>query len=123
MDPSPLVAVVDDDASVRKALARICRFAGFRVQLFDSSESFLNANVVDDVDFLILDVQLPGKSGLELQAELVTGDRHCPILFITAFEDEIARERAVAHGAIDFLSKPLEAKRVLEVIRVALSEN
>ena len=122
MDRTPLVAVVDDDASVRKALARVCRFAGLRVQLYDSSDSFLEANLVDDVDFLILDVHLPGKSGLELQTELGTAGKRVPILFITAFEDEMVRKKAIDQGAIDLLGKPLEAKRILEIIRKVLSD-
>lgn len=121
MHHTPLVAVVDDDASVRKALARVCRFSGFCVELYDSSEAFLNAHVINDVDFLILDVQLPGKSGLELQAELCATDKCCPTLFITAFEDAIVRKRAMERGAIDLLGKPLETKRVVEIIRAALS--
>ena len=119
----PLIAIVDDDPSVRKALSRICRFAGYAVELFDSSESFKSANVAADADFLILDVHLPGKSGLELQAELKAGDISCPILFVSAFEDEQARRHAIEEGAIDFLGKPLEGKRVLGIIREALSHD
>ena len=122
MDDTPLVAIVDDDPSVRKALGRLCRSNGYSVELFDSSESFLEANVADRTDFLILDVALPGKSGLELQAELSAAEPHCPILFITAFDDDIAREQAIGNGAIEFLGKPLDVDRVLELIEKALSD-
>ncbi len=122
MDETPLVAIVDDDPSVRKALGRLCRSTGYSVKLFNSSESFLEANVADSTDFLILDVHLPGKSGLELQAELLDADKPCPILFITAFDDDIARENAIDKGAIDFLGKPLDVDRVLELIEEALSD-
>jgi FixJ family two-component response regulator len=123
MTDSPLVAIVDDDPSVRKALGRLCKSTGYRVKLFDSSESFLEANVADSTDFLILDVHLPGKSGLELQAELSANKPHCPILFITAFDDdEVAREQAIEQGAIEFLGKPLDVDTILELIEKAISD-
>lgn len=122
MANTPLVAIVDDDPSVRKALGRLCRSAGYRVKLFDSSESFLEANVVDSTDFLILDVHLPGKSGPELQAELNAAEPHCPILFITAFDDDMSREQAIEKGAIAFLSKPLDVDLILGLIAKALSD-
>ena len=123
MDETPLVAIVDDDPSVRKALGRLCRSTGYSVKLFNSSESFLEANVADSTDFLILDVHLPGKSGLELQAELLDARKPCPILFITAFDDDIAHGKAIENGAIDFLGKPLDVDRILELIEKALSED
>jgi FixJ family two-component response regulator len=123
MVDTPQIAIVDDDASVRKALSRVCRFAGYRVQLYDSCESFQIANAAENADFLILDVHLPGKSGLELQAELNTAGARCPMLFISAFDDEAVRQRAIDQGAIDFLGKPLDVKQVLEIIRQALPEN
>jgi FixJ family two-component response regulator len=115
-----LVSIVDDDPSVRKAIDRLCKSAGYRVELYDSSESFLNANVVDRTGCLILDVHLPGKSGLELQTELMAAGKHCPIAFITAVEDELARVRAIQKGAIAYLGKPLDVDRLLEVIEQAL---
>ena len=120
MDEPPLVTIVNDDPSVRKALGRLCKSVGYRVDLYDSSEAFLNANVADITDCLILDVQLPGKSGLELQSELIAGDKHCPIVFITAFDDDSNRSKALDGGAIDFLGKPLDIDRLLEVIEQAL---
>jgi FixJ family two-component response regulator len=90
--------------------------------LYDSCEAFLEAEAVDSTDCLILDVDLPGKSGLELQAALVERDEHCPIVFITAYEDEQTRAKALADGAIDFLGKPLDVDRLLEVIEDALAE-
>ena len=116
----PSIAVVDDDPSVRKALGRLCKSAGYGVNLYDSAESFLNANVVDKTDCLILDVHLPGRSGLELQAELVSADKHCPIVFITAYEDDRARREALEDGAIDFLGKPLDTDLLLQLIERAL---
>ena len=122
MDERPLVSIVDDDPSVRKALARLCTVAGYRVDLFDSSESFLDAGVAYRTDCLILDLHLPGKSGLELQEELVAAHKHCPIVFITAYGDEHARRQAIKGGAIGFFGKPLDVKRLLKVIGDAVSE-
>jgi FixJ family two-component response regulator len=122
MDKPPLVSIVDDDPSVRKALGRLCKSVGYGVELYDSSESFLNANAADKTDCLILDVNLPGKSGLELQAELIVADNHCPIVFITAFDDDHARTKALEDGAIDFLGKPLDVDQLLKIIERALSE-
>ena len=123
MDETPLIAIVDDDPSVRKALGRLCRSSGYRVEVFESSESFLAAKATGTTDFLILDVHLPGKSGLELQAELSAGDQLPPILFITAFDDAAARQRALELGAVDFLGKPLNIDRVLDLIEQSLSQD
>jgi len=121
MSDPPQVTIVDDDPSVRKALGRLCKTAGYSVKLYDSGESFSDAEINAETDFLILDVNLPGKSGLELQAELAAAGTHCPILFITAYEDESARRRAIEGGAIDFLGKPLDVDRLLDLIGEVLS--
>ena len=122
MAETPQVAIVDDDPSVRKALDRLCRSAGYRVRLFDSSESFLDSSAADSTDFLILDVNLPGRSGLELQSELSAVQPVCPILFITAFDNDGARQQAIERGAIEFLSKPLDVEQILVLIEQALSD-
>jgi FixJ family two-component response regulator len=121
MGDRPVVSIVDDDPSVRKALRRLCKSVGYDVNMFDSSESFLNASVADTTDCLILDVHLPGKSGLELQQELVSADTTCPIVFITAFEDDRARRTAFEYGALGFLGKPLDVDHLLQIIDRALS--
>ncbi len=114
------ISIVEDDLSVRKALRRLCLSAGYRVDAYESSECFLDAHVLASTDCLILDVHLPGKSGLELQAELVAAGIRCPTLFITAYDDEQARLRAMERGAIDFLGKPLDVERLLERIQQAV---
>lgn len=119
-DTSSVITIVDDDPSVRKALGRLCRSHGYRVQLFESSECFLASDSDSCQNLLILDVHLPGKSGLELQAELVARDCACPILFITAFDNEKARQQAIDAGAIGFLGKPLDSAHVLQLIEQAL---
>ena len=116
------IAVVDDDPSVRKALGRLCKSVGYSVSLYDSSESFLEANVAGKTDCLILDVHLPGKSGLDLQTQLASSEKCCPIVFITAYDDEGARRKALKCGAVNFLRKPLDTERLLEVIEQVLSE-
>lgn len=119
---APMITVVDDDESVRKALNRLIKTAGYDATTYESAEAFLATNAGRISDCLILDVHLPGKSGLELQAELVESGTNCPIVFITAFDDEQTRSRAMAIGAVDFLCKPLDTERLLEVIRIALQK-
>ncbi len=114
------IAVVDDDPSVRKALNRLIRAAGYRTVTYDSAEAFLEANAVHEVDFLILDVHLPGMNGFELQRHLLRTGYHCPLVFISAFSDENAWSQAVKDGALDFLPKPLDSQRLLNVISKAL---
>ena len=116
----PLVSIVDDDPSVRKALGRLCKSVGYHVELYESGEAFLDSNAAKKTNFLILDVDLPGRSGLEVQAELVAADRCCPTVFITAFDDDTARSKALEDGAIDFLGKPLDVDHLLDLIEQAL---
>ena len=114
--PSPRVSIVDDDASVCRALTRLLRSAGYETHAFLSAEEFLESPDADDPACLILDVHLPGRSGLELQADLVSAQRAIPVVFITAFQDEATRDRALASGALAFLRKPLDAEELLEVV-------
>lgn len=115
-----MITVVDDDPSVRKALSRLIRSAGLCEATYESAEAFLAANVLTECDCLVLDVNLPGKNGLELQAELVASGRSCPIVFITAHADERTRDQAIENGAVDFLRKPLDGERLLKTIQATL---
>ena len=115
-----MITVVDDDPSVRKALSRLIRAAGYDVAAYETAEQFLAAGPDSDSDCLILDVHLPGVSGLDLQAQLGEANRKCPVVFITAFDDKKARSHALAQGAVDFLYKPLDSERLLEVIDKAV---
>ena len=115
-----IISLVDDDPSVRKALCRLITVAGYEAAAYDSAEAFMKAGAAEASDCIILDVHLPRKSGLELQADLVALSACCPIVFITAFDDESARLQALQAGAAAFLRKPLDAKRLLEVIKTAL---
>jgi FixJ family two-component response regulator len=119
---SPLISVVDDDHSVRDSLARLIRSVGFGVQVFGSAEEFLSARHGRQADCLILDIRMPGMSGLELQRELAAANSDLPVIFITAHgSDEDVRARALEAGAVDYLLKPLREEEVLKAIDAALS--
>jgi FixJ family two-component response regulator len=120
MDESPRISIVDDDDSVRRALGRLCKSAGYRVESYGTAEAFLEAPGLDETDCLILDVHLPGRSGLQLQRELQIAGRRFPIVFVTAYEDERAQMQALESGAFDFLHKPIDSERLLDVIRRAI---
>ncbi len=115
----PIVYIVDDDASVRKSLTRLMRSVGYDAETFASAEEFL-ARSPRPPGYLVLDVQLPGKSGLELQQELVESGDKIPITFITAHEDEQLRNKAMASGAKAFLHKPFDDYKLLDTIQAFL---
>jgi FixJ family two-component response regulator len=118
---TPLISVVDDDQSVRESLARLIRSVGFGVQVFGSAEEFLSTYGSRQSDCVILDIRMPGMSGLELQRELLETDGDLPVIFITAHgSDEEVRARALAAGAVDYLLKPLREDEVLKAIDAAL---
>ena len=114
------VFVVDDDASVRVALGRLIRSAGLEVETFASAEDLLKSWPSESAGCLILDVQLPGLSGLELQSKLAALDSTVPIIFITAHDDADARTEALNSGATDFLEKPFDDEEQLTAIHTAL---
>lgn len=122
---SRLISIVDDDPVVREALMGLMRSAGFATQAFASAEEFLSLAHRDDIACLILDVRLPGISGLELQSQLTaTASNHrIPVVFITARDDEVTRQRASKGGAVDFLRKPVRGETLLNAIRLALQQN
>ena len=116
----PIICVVDDDPSVRKALSRLIEVAGYTAAAYDSAEAFIDAGAAETSDCVILDVHLPGMSGLELQAKLVTMRASCPVVFVTAFDDESARLQALEAGVVQFLRKPLDTEHLLDVIKSVL---
>ncbi len=116
----PKVFVVDDDASVRVAVSRLIRSAGLEVETFASAEDLLETWPSDSAGCLILDVQLPGLSGLELQTKLAASGSTVPIIFITAHDDPNARSRALNGGAADFLEKPFNDEELIAAIHAAL---
>ena len=107
-DPSPVVFVVDDDASIRDALTSLIRSVGLSVETFGSAREFLTRQPSDAPGCLVLDVRLPGLSGLDLQRELAAAQITMPIIFITGHGDIPMSVRAMKAGAAEFLTKPLQ---------------
>ena len=122
MGKRPRISIVDDDPSVRRALGRLCKSVGYAVASFSSAEAFLKAPSAHETECLILDVHLPGQSGLQLQCDLQAADIHFPIIFVTAFDDDQTRTQALAAGAVEFLPKPLDNERLLDVIQRAFDQ-
>jgi RNA polymerase sigma factor (sigma-70 family) len=117
------VFVVDDDPSVRKALARLCQSAGLKVKAFASAREFLDSGAPESPACLVLDVRMPGLSGLDLQGELAARNIQTPIVFITGQGDIPTSVRAMKAGAVDFLTKPFRNKNLVAVIRDALGKD
>ena len=120
MSAAPLISIVDDDDSLRNSLNNLIRSVGFGVQGFSSAEAFLKSNHLHDTACLILDVRMPGMSGLDLQRQLVATNLSIPIIFITSHADDDARARALEAGAVDFLYKPFREEALLNAIDTAL---
>ena len=118
-----IVYVVDDDPSVRKGLSRLIRSAGLRVEAFASAEDFLKRYSSEEGGCLILDVQLPGLSGVDLQEALGGAERSLPIIFITGHGDIPMSVRAMKKGAVDFLAKPFDGHELLDAIAIALRKD
>jgi FixJ family two-component response regulator len=115
-----IVAVVDDDESVRTALKELLRSAGLPAQGFASAEDFLKSGQQQQTGCLIADIRMPGLSGLELQAKLNSDRCRIPTIFITAHGDEKMRMQALRAGAVEFLAKPFDDESLLEKVRTAL---
>jgi FixJ family two-component response regulator len=113
------IVLIDDDESVRRALGRLLRSIGLRVELFATAEEYLGTELA--ADCFILDVDLPGLSGPELYNELIAAGRAGPTVFITAFADEKVRQAALQAGAVAFLSKPFEEQALLDALDRALT--
>ena len=116
----PLVSIVDDDESVRESLPDLVREFGFSVRAFSSAEEFLASDSVHQTQCLVLDVAMPGMSGLDLQQELKLRRQEIPIVFITAHGDESLRPRVLAAGAVECLLKPFSDAAVRKAIHTAL---
>jgi FixJ family two-component response regulator len=118
-----VVFVVDDDRSVREALDSLIRSVGFRVQTFASAQEFLHGERPEAPGCLVLDVRLPGLSGLDLQRELAEADVRIPIIFITGHGDIPMSVRAMKAGAVEFLTKPFRDQDLLDAIRQAIERD
>ncbi len=117
-----MVYVVDDDASTRQALGRLLKSAGFDVKLYASAQEFWDYAKVEPEAVIILDVRMPGISGLELQKRLTDSGATLPIIFLTAFEDPQARQEALKRGAVAFLQKPVDEMVLFGAIEKAGGE-
>src|SRR5438128_1428578 len=118
-----IVFVVDDDASVREGLGSLIRSAGLRVETFASAQEFLDSPRSDVASCLVLDVRLPGLSGLDLQERMAEADIEIPIIFITGHGDVPTSVRAMKAGAVEFLTKPFRDRDLLDAIRQAIDRD
>jgi FixJ family two-component response regulator len=114
------VSVVDDDVSVREAIKGLLRSAGFHAEVFASAEEILNSGRLAGTACLVLDVRMPGMSGIELQDRLIASGQAVPIIFITAHADEDERARVLERGAVGCLLKPFSADALLDAIVSAI---
>jgi len=119
----PIVFAVDDDPSMREALARLFRSIGMRAQIFASAQDFLKFKRPDAPACLVLDVRLPGLSGLDLQRELTAADCAIPIIFITGHGDIPMSVEAMKAGAVEFLTKPFRDQALLDAIHHAIQRD
>ena len=115
-----LISVVDDDESVRRTTTLLIASFGFRAAAFESAESFLKSVQLHDTSCLVIDVQMPGMNGLDLQSHLANAGFAVPIIFITAYDNKEYRRRAMQAGAVGFLAKPFSDEQLLQTIRSAL---
>src|ERR1700682_354358 len=116
-----LVAILDDDDSMRNALQGLLKAVGLQAQAFASAEEFLTSGQQHEIACLIADIRMPGMSGLELQAKLNAERCRIPIIFITAHGDTKMRMQAMRAGAVEFLAKPFDDEALLESVRAALA--
>ena len=120
MIEAALISIVDDDESIREAIQSLLGSVGFKAKTFASAEQFLQSDQIENTACLILDVRMPGMSGLELQRRLMATQCRIPIVFVTAHGDEEARSRALQEGAVEFLLKPFSEEALLNAIQAAL---
>ena len=116
-----VIGIVDDDESVRMAIRSLLRSLGFKVEIFGSAEDLLGSARLDDIARLIVDVRLPGMSGVDHQRQLLAAKREHPMIFISAHDDPVARRHAITAGALAFLRKPFSEKALTDAIRSGLS--
>jgi FixJ family two-component response regulator len=122
-DPDPIVFVVDDDPSIRDALTSLLRSVGLGVETFGSAQAFLRHPRPDASGCLVLDVRLPGLSGLDLQRELAAAEMTMPIIFITGHGDIPMTVQAMKAGAVEFLTKPFRDQELLDAIAQAIARD
>jgi FixJ family two-component response regulator len=116
----PVISIVDDDASVRAAIARFLKSLGYATAAFPSAQEFLMSRQLDETSCIIADVEMPGMNGLEMQEALIKSGNCPPMIFITAYPRERLREQAMKSGAIAFLCKPFDQTRLEDCVTQAL---
>ena len=121
MSIKPTISIVDDDALVREAIRRLIKSVGMNARAYASAVDFLSSNHAQDTSCLILDVQMPGMSGLELQQRLADSGYRIPIIFISAHSNGQIRDQAIGAGAVDFLFKPFSEEALVDALHAALS--
>src|SRR5882757_1439274 len=121
--PQAIVFVVDDDASVRKSLVHLFRSVGLGVEVFGSAPQLLQSSLPDVASCLVLDIRLPGLSGLDFQTELAKANIHIPIIFMTGHGDIPMTVRAMKAGAVDFLTKPFRQQEMLDAVAMAIERD
>jgi FixJ family two-component response regulator len=122
-EPEPVVIIVDDDEPLREGLKRLLRSVGLQVQTFGSAREFMQSRPPDTASCLLLDVRLPGPSGLELQAELAAAGIRTQIIFMTGHGDIPMSVRAMKAGAVEFLTKPFREQDLLDAVELALARD
>ena len=122
-DAMPRIVVVEDDASMSQAIERILRAGGFTAVMFECAEAALESDDVATADGVVLDIHLPGMSGLDLYRQLALGGEAPPVIFITARDEPAVREEAAGSGAKSFLVKPFSGRALLDAVTLALSSN
>lgn len=115
-----LIVIIDDHEDVRDSLRDLIESAGFEAQCFGSAIKFFDSDAHFEAAGLIVDIRMPNMSGLELQARLKREERHVPIIFITAFQDEVSQTQAMRDGAVGFLVKPFDHRVLLKILRAAI---
>lgn len=123
MKKQTVISIVDDDAAVRELTRHLVRSLGHELYAFASGEEFLASTVLFDTDCLIVDMQMPGMSGIELQSRLISSGMELPVIFIAAAAESTGRERVLAAGAIGFLDKPYSDESLIERLDQALSSS
>jgi two-component system response regulator FixJ len=121
--PNPTIFVIDDDASMRRALSFLLESAGYKVETHSSAEEFLRREHYDGVGCIILDVRMPGLSGMDLQEKLIRYDYRMPIIFLTGHGELSMGVQAMKKGAIDFLTKPCDDEQLLGAVQSAIEKD
>ena len=119
---SNLISIVDDDESVRRTTKLLVESFGYRAAVFESAESFLKSDQLYDTSCLVVDIQMPGMNGLQLQSHLAAEGHPIPIIFVTAYGNKESRRQAIQFGAVAFMDKPFSDTGLLQNIQTALKQ-